>query len=364
MIHDVMVIGAGVAGAAAAALAAARGQRVVLVERARRGEKTPPRPDWLTQPALTILDELHVSRGGWIGEPFDGAVFYPADLARSAETTAAEPPAFRVDYARLTGRLRDRAAKLGAECVYGTATTRLDAGEDHVAAVFQDRDPLQAKFVLIADGAGDTGIGEADATPRWVAEMSARVKKRDRNARMGWVLGLDGGKSLGCCWFDGLNVIVRLHAQGSRESVREQLASLVARISQRGLLPSRPAAKDADIDLRVRPAPGRLALEIDSLVDKRSLRIGDAGGFFAAASREGIFPAMWSARLAVEVLVRAADSRHPQDELRHFSTLWRTTMADYLRPPNTDLQFLLPLIFSNQQMADRLAAAFWSGQNI
>ena len=73
---------------------------------------------------------------------------------------------------------------------------------------------------------------------------------------------------------------------------------------------------------------------------------------------------MWSARLAVDVLLRATDSRHPQDTLRHFSAEWRTKMADYLRPPNTDLQFLLPLIFTNQQMADRTADAFWSGKNI
>ena len=362
MIHDVMVIGAGAAGATAAALSATRGQRVVLVERAHRGEKTPPRPDWLTAPALAMLDELHVRRGGCIGEPFGGAVFYPADLARSAETRTSEPSAFRVDYTRLTSRLRKRAARLGVECVYGTAPARLDAGEDHVAAVFQDRDPLRAKFLLFADGASDTGIDEAGSRPHWVADISTRVKKPDRNDRMHWVLGLDGGKSLGCWWFGGPNVIIRLHARGSRESVREQFRSLIARIGQGGLLPADLAVDDANIDLR--PAPGQLALEIDSLVDKRSLRIGDAGGFFSAASCEGIYPAMWSARLAVDVLVRAAVSRHPQDDLRHFSTLWRTTMADYLRPPNTDLQFLLPLVFSNQQMADRLAAAFWSGENI
>jgi hypothetical protein len=39
-------------------------------------------------------------------------------------------------------------------------------------------------------------------------------------------------------------------------------------------------------------------------------------------------------------------------------------MAEYLRRPNADAHFLLPLIFSNQQMADRMAAAFWRGENI
>jgi len=39
-------------------------------------------------------------------------------------------------------------------------------------------------------------------------------------------------------------------------------------------------------------------------------------------------------------------------------------MAEYLRPPNADLHFLLPLVFSNQQMADRMALACWQGENI
>jgi hypothetical protein len=73
---------------------------------------------------------------------------------------------------------------------------------------------------------------------------------------------------------------------------------------------------------------------------------------------------MWSAELAARIIEQAAGSPQAQDTLRQFSSLWRTTMADYLRPPNTDLQFLLPLIFSNQQMAIRMAAALWQGENI
>ena len=47
-----------------------------------------------------------------------------------------------------------------------------------------------------------------------------------------------------------------------------------------------------------------------------------------------------------------------------FDSLWRIQMADYLRSPHTDVQFLLPLIFTNQPMADRMGAAFFFGENI
>ena len=47
-----------------------------------------------------------------------------------------------------------------------------------------------------------------------------------------------------------------------------------------------------------------------------------------------------------------------------FDSVWRIQMADYIRSPQTDTQFLLPLVFSNQPMADRFAAAFFCGENI
>ena len=79
---------------------------------------------------------------------------------------------------------------------------------------------------------------------------------------------------------------------------------------------------------------------------------------------EGIYPAIWSARLAAETCAKAAAGTHPQDQLREFSTAWRSAMGEYLRLPNTDLHFLLPLVFSNRQMAQKMAAAVWRGENI
>jgi flavin-dependent dehydrogenase len=103
---------------------------------------------------------------------------------------------------------------------------------------------------------------------------------------------------------------------------------------------------------------------MDTHVGKHTLVIGDAGGFVSAASNEGIYPAMWSAQIAAEVIEAALQSPHSQDELMAFDSKWRMKMADYLRRPNTDSQFLIPLIFSNQPMADRMGAAFFSGENI
>ena len=106
------------------------------------------------------------------------------------------------------------------------------------------------------------------------------------------------------------------------------------------------------------------ALDAETHVGKHMLLIGEAGGFVAAVSNEGIYPSMWSAQIAAEVVDSAMKSTHSQEELMSFDSQWRIQMADYLRSPHTDIQFLLPLIFSNQPMADRMGTAFFSGDNI
>ena len=103
---------------------------------------------------------------------------------------------------------------------------------------------------------------------------------------------------------------------------------------------------------------------MDTHVAKRTLVIGDAGGFVSAASGEGIYPAMWSGQIAARVAAGALDADSTQDALFEFNKQWRTAMAEYLQPPNTDTQYLLPLIFSNQPMADRMGAAFFLGEAI
>jgi flavin-dependent dehydrogenase len=58
-------------------------------------------------------------------------------------------------------------------------------------------------------------------------------------------------------------------------------------------------------------------------VGKRSLIIGDAGGFNATISREGIYPAMWSAKIAAEIIAEIKSGEHVQDGLMAFDNGWR-----------------------------------------
>jgi flavin-dependent dehydrogenase len=99
--------------------------------------------------------------------------------------------------------------------------------------------------------------------------------------------------------------------------------------------------------------------------------VGDAGGFASAATGEGLYPSVRSAAIAVESILKAlaADRAgiaavHCQDELQAFKYLWRQQLAAYLQMPNVNLTFLLPLIYTNQEIADRFGRAFLFGENL
>jgi flavin-dependent dehydrogenase len=106
-----------------------------------------------------------------------------------------------------------------------------------------------------------------------------------------------------------------------------------------------------------------MALDMHSHVGKRTLLVGEAGGFVAAFNNDRLYAAMRSGRLAAEAAERALKSDLPQDELAGFEAAWRTELADYLRMPSTDLSLLMPLVFNqNLQMSQRVARAFLLGE--
>jgi flavin-dependent dehydrogenase len=108
------------------------------------------------------------------------------------------------------------------------------------------------------------------------------------------------------------------------------------------------------------PLAGALAHEG---VANRTLLIGPAGGFYSA-SGEDIYPNCWSAVFAADVVRKALKERHLQDALQPFRHKWRTTLGEYLRGPQQNLRFLLPLVYRNQMMTDRLAESILLGKSV
>ena len=115
------------------------------------------------------------------------------------------------------------------------------------------------------------------------------------------------------------------------------------------------AAESVDL-----PLAGALSQEG---VANRSLLIGPAGGFFTACA-EDMYPNCWSSLFAANVATKALKERHLQDALGAYRETWGSTLGDYLRGPQENLRFLLPLVYRNSVMTARMAEAILSGESV
>ena len=366
---DVVVIGAGPAGATAALLLAKEGFSVLLVERAVF-PRAVPCTGWLTAKSLPLLEELGVRKTAMKKRALSDITFHKADFSETAKPQFEEAPGYLIDRSQFDHMLLTAAEKQGVEVIQGVTVQDANLLESHVVLKLDNGTTREAKLLVVAAGR-DTpllqrvGIDMASADSlRWLALVeSASAKASGRQApKMDIVLGLDHGSSFGLCSRSAECVSVSVSWVGDREEARRALIQLCRQAHEHKIVPvDLTAAAAAAPTFRLLAAA---ALDMDTHVGKHTLVIGEAGGFVSAASNEGIYPSMWSAQIAVEVLVKALRSVQSQDELMGFDSAWRIQMADYLRSPHTDVQFLIPLIFSNQPMADRMGAAFFLGENI
>ncbi|MGB2986276.1 MAG: FAD-dependent monooxygenase, partial [Phycisphaerae bacterium] len=356
--YEVVIVGAGPAGATAAILMAQKGHRVELVDR-----ETFPREvacaGWLNARSVPLLTELGVAVKPLLNRAFHDVTFYRADFSQTAKPRFENAPGYLIDRAQFEHALITTAVDKGVSFVQGCAVTDLRLKESSILAKLPGGRIMEGRLLLLAAGRGSplfdrVGLtGAMGESPIWSVQVDARLTSHAAppEPRVGVILGLDRAGSFGLCCVSTDRMSIGVNCVGERGEAVPALVHLCRRAFEHEVVP-------VDLSDQAREteplwSPASAALDMDSHVGKHTLVIGDAGGFIAAASNEGIYPAMWSAQIATEVADKALHSVHSQDELMTFDSIWRMRMADYLRSPHTDVQFLLPLIFSNQSMADR-----------
>jgi hypothetical protein len=186
----------------------------------------------------------------------------------------------------------------------------------------------------------------------------------DGGARTTLPMSLDVDATLHWAWLLPCKGQVQVAVQQPVESLSRQppkqlLEKWVQTLQRHGLLPEGIAA-GAQPDWIDMPLAGALAHEG---VANRALLIGPAGGFYSG-SGEDIYPNCWSSVYAADVVKKALKEPHLQDALQPYRHRWRTTLGDYLRGPQQNLRFLLPLIYRNQVMTTRLAESILAGKSV
>ena len=366
--YDVVVIGAGPAGATAATLLAKQGRATVLLDRSafpRSGVCA----GWLSTRAVPILESMGLPVDSILQHPFTDVAFYNADCSRVATPVFPQPPGFLIDRTAFNNTLVASAQSAGVQLDTGTGVISLDRLENSVVANLEGGRSIVARQLILASGGGTpllhaSGIRapQGGTTIRSCTVATQLAQTADAGPQVAVVLGLDRAGSSALLVALPNRITITLNWLGPESETRPTLARVcrLLHANQRIAVDLTDAAMQAPIST-VHASP---ALEMESHVGKHLLVVGDAGGFAAVGSMEGLYPAMWSAQIAAEVAGEALDSAHRQDALMTFEPKWRHAMADYLRAPSTDIHFLLPLIFSKQAMADRIGESFFCGKGI
>ena len=292
---DVLVVGCGPAGASVARVVAAAGWRVLAVDRKDRlGEPNhcgegvshdclleaglPPPQPWIRAevPGCRIRfpngSVIHVPRRGYC---IDRPAFDRAVASRAAAAGAELRPGTPIRDLESTGDgwvVQSPAGPQRARYLVGAG------GPTCPVARFVGEAPPTISAVQYKLPADDVPAADPDG---WLVFH----QNEELRAGYGWVFPRDGEVSVGV---------------GSKVHPKTRLDEMCARL---GIHVGRR--------LRMEGGPIPFLDRPPRLVHRRALLCGDAGGFVAPLTKGGVLGALWSGRLAGEVLVEALADDDP-----------------------------------------------------
>jgi len=302
---DLLVVGAGPAGAAAAIAARGHGLNVVLVDKA-----TFPRDktcgDGLTTAALDRLERLGVPVPGLGAEPVRSVVVVAPDHWQ-VELPLPESGwhATVVERTTLDAALVDRARAVGVAVHEGVSVDEFSIDPDGVRVRTSDGTQWDAPFVIAADGhyssvrrltarAIEPDLGAWHAVRQYFGQVADPrlwvLFERDLLPGYAWVFPLPDGRAN-----VGFGVLRSAGYDG--KALKRLWTDLLARPVLRAVLGPR-----AEPEARYRAWPIPTAYSPERLVDGRVLYAGDAAAVVDPMTGEGIAQALDTGVLAADAV--------------------------------------------------------------
>jgi geranylgeranyl reductase family protein len=311
-VRDVVVVGAGPAGTAAAITAHDLGLDVVLCDKA-----TFPRDktcgDGLTTAALRHLESLGVPYGAFAtrGATIDETVVVsPSGRQVSLPLPADGVHAVVVPRADLDAAMLDVARRRGIDVREGAAVTDVVQDANGTKVRLADSTTFEARYVVAADGHWSTvrrhllpntgpDLGEWHAARAYFAGVDDRrlwvLFEADLLPGYAWVFPLPGGRA---------NVgfgVLRSDGRSGRE-LRALWHEVLQRPALRGVL------GDACPEGAVRAWPIPTRFDAGALALGRALFTGDAAGVVDPMTGEGIAQAIETGMLAAHAIAQPGDA--------------------------------------------------------
>lgn len=327
---DVLIVGAGPAGATAARTLALTGARVRLLDRARFPRNKPcggavsmrvlGRFPYL-QPALSRITSHLISR-----------LYLEGPAGAGVVVTSRRPAALMIRRVEFDHLLVQLATEAGAELVEGVEITQAEETSTGVLLKARDRRRFEASAVIAADGVYSVVARRLGLNPGWAPTALALDMMEETPGRILqsvdpgtlWVsygYGGDEGYAYVFPKADHVNVGIGYVLDYFRSRIAqapyERQASFVASLTRRGVLAgqsSRPHFTPYQIPVG---GPARRT------ASRRVLLAGDAGGFVNGITAEGIYYAMVSGDLAARALAGGG--------ARTYQARWRSEVGAELR---------------------------------
>ncbi|HHH76678.1 MAG TPA: hypothetical protein ENL03_06610 [Phycisphaerae bacterium] len=370
--NDVVILGGTVAGYAAACqlLTIDPSLDVVVVTGPVQAIEC-PLSDWLPKSFFkaSFFPKTFPTKCG--ATAFKKVCYHNKDLSKQMDQSFRSPAGWVVDTPKLVKSMHDLGKKMGMKVRKTTTAPAIKQLEDSVEVIGSSQ--VKASFLIVATDRPEDVIAELSLPVRNVPRASLMVAGLDiplssksalpKLRQQFHVVEMPERSEMGIFFIHSdtihLRVISSSTATGNRAA---ELSGMLSALQQDEILPA---------DLRLSKArgavwhpPAGVALELEVHVAKRCILAGSAGGFAESVTGHTPMPSLQSAMLAADVIAKAGKSDSPQDVLMSFKTLWRKKLADYLRPPNTSLHMLLPLLFANRRIVSRFTGALLYGESI
>jgi hypothetical protein len=365
---DIAVLGATPAGYAAAYSLAKKGRRVILLDGPGQPSES-TLADWAPREFFDIAGLPKTLEKDCSAKAFKQVVYHNSDLTKQVEYSTRAAIGYFLNVKDLLASLRRLSVAAGVKVRSCRTRPPVNLMEDHVHLLSSP--PTLARLLLIAFNSPRDVVTELALQGQHLSQppmvvvaldipMGAAAKPLEGSLH---VVESRERSDLGMFLVAGGQLHIRMISASVASGTRvAELSALVAKLQRAGIVPANlPLSKAAGA---VWYPPAGMALELETHVAKRCMLIGSAGGFAESITGQTLFPSIKSAMIAADIADVALDDAHTQDELMKYKTLWRKNLADYLRPPNTSLQMLLPLLFVNQQIVAKFTKALLFGDSI
>ena len=337
---DVIVVGAGPAGSTAAKLLADRGYSTLLIDRSNfPRHKTCA--SWINRLAFERFAYLQNSLSELIENPFYGVAFYDRAIEREARYVESRPSGYLSLRAKFDDGLRRIAMEAGARFMGGSAVADLVEERDCVRVRLEDSRQITGRVLIGADGASSRVAVRAGLRKGWSpgdyvlcantdVPFSPERIRAFYGERFPFKVFLEFSGVQGYGWVFpkrrhiciGIGALLR-DGRSIRPLFREFLRALRANKQLPDDLPEEKIYFDLD------PVGG--VYRLPALARGRVMLIGDAAGFVSGSTGEGIYPAMVSAEIAVDVIHQALKGPSPAAVLEAYNAKWGRELGDYVK---------------------------------